>query len=72
MGENDTFFRHFIVGCLLLLGIILAGLIGLIVVSLWSAGLVVFVIVVTVLWTFSWAVHKLASNVTVKKWMDDF
>lgn len=67
---EDKIFDHFIVGSMLLLTITLLGLVGLLLISLWEQGVMVFVVVNTVLWGFGWTVHKLATSSIVKDWLD--
>lgn len=69
--ENDSFFTHFIVGATLLLGMITVGLILFILIGLWEAGFGTFVIVIGLLFMFSWIVHKLASSQIVKDWIKE-
>lgn len=68
--REDTWFTHFIIGALLVLGLIVIGIVGLILVSLWEAGFGVFVLVTGLVFGFCWVVHKLASSDTVKGWLD--
>lgn len=68
MGD-DTFFTHFIVGAGLVLGLLTVGLVLVILASLWEAGFATFVVVLGLIGTFSWIVHKLASSETVRKWI---
>lgn len=70
MMEDDTFFTHFIVGALLILAACVAALVGFLLWALWSAGFGVFVLIMSILFGFSWTVHRLASSETVKKWLD--
>lgn len=69
MGD-DTFFNHFIIGALLILAAVVAAFVGFILWSIWSAGFGVFVVVMSILFGFSWTVHRLASSETVKGWLD--
>lgn len=70
MGD-DTFFRHFIIGAMLILGLCVLTLVGFIVIGLWDAGVGIFLFVIAILWVFGWIVHKLASSETVKNWLED-
>lgn len=68
---NDSFFTHFIVGALLVLGLITTGLVLFILVGIWEAGFGTFVTVIGTLFLFSWIVHKIASSQVVKDWISD-
>lgn len=68
---DDPFFRHFIVGAMLFIGLISVFLAGLIVLSLWEAGFEIFVTVIGTTFGFCWIVHKLASSKVAKDWFNN-
>lgn len=67
---DDTFFTHFIIGAILILAGCVTFMVGLLLWGLWTAGFGVFVLVIGIVFGFSWVVHRLASSETVKDWLD--
>lgn len=69
--NNEPFFTHFVVGAILLLGLITTGLVLFILVGLWESGFGTFVVVLSLLSGFSWIVHKISNSKAVQKWVSE-